>query len=93
MRDQGGSGCPRPGRALDQLPALRIGSLAPGVIDTDMQAEIRASRPEQFPLRDRFIALKQQHQLAMPEETARALVDYLLGERFGEVAVADLREQ
>ncbi len=39
---------------LDAVPGLRICALAPGVIDTGMQAEIRASTPERFPLHDRF---------------------------------------
>lgn len=76
----------------DRTPALRICSLAPGIIDTDMQAEIRASKLEQFPLRERFDAFKRDGQLSRPDDIAKQLVDYLLSERFGEVPVADLRE-
>lgn len=79
--------------ALDQ-PAdgsVRICSLAPGVIDTDMQHSIRATPLARFPLRARFVALKDEGQLSSPEECAAQLVDYLLGMRFGEVAVDDLR--
>lgn len=78
--------------ALDHSPALRICSLAPGVVDTAMQAEIRATPEERFPLRARFDALKREGALAAPEDCARRLVAYLLGERFGEIPVADLRE-
>jgi len=78
--------------ALDHTPALRVCSLAPGVIDTAMQAEIRATPEERFPLRARFEALKRDGALAAPEDCARRLVDYLLGERFGETPLADLRE-
>ncbi|MDB5932698.1 MAG: Short-chain dehydrogenase [Massilia sp.] len=81
--------------AMDQNPnhshPLRICSLAPGVIDTGMQAEIRASTLEQFPLRQRFEELKRDGNLADPATCARALVDYLLAERFGKVPVDDLR--
>lgn len=77
--------------ALEALPALRICSLAPGVIDTDMQAEIRASTVETFPLREKFVALKDQHQLARPRDAAAGLLDYLLNPGFGRSAVADLR--
>jgi NAD(P)-dependent dehydrogenase (short-subunit alcohol dehydrogenase family) len=77
---------------LDQTPNLRICSLAPGVIDTDMQAEIRASTLEQFPLRERFETLKRDGNLSDPKDCARLLVDYLLSEQFGQVPVADLRE-
>lgn len=72
--------------------SLRICSLAPGVIDTDMQAEIRATPTERFPLRERFQALKQDGALSSPEECARHLVEYLLSDAFGQAPVADLRE-
>lgn len=76
---------------LDKNEALRICSLAPGVIDTGMQAEIRATAPERFPLRARFDALKRDGQLTRPEDGARRLVDYLLSDQFGRDPVADLR--
>ncbi|MES2760183.1 MAG: SDR family oxidoreductase [Pseudomonadota bacterium] len=77
--------------ALDQNRNLRICSLAPGVIDTGMQAEIRATSLERFPLRQRFEQLKRDGELADPAGCARALVDYLLADRFGAVPVDDLR--
>jgi benzil reductase ((S)-benzoin forming) len=78
--------------ALDRTPGLRICSLAPGVIDTDMQAEIRATPLEQFPLRERFEGLKRDGQLVSPEDCARRVVDYLLSAQYGKVPVADLRD-
>ncbi len=77
--------------ALDKSEALRICSLAPGVIDTDMQAEIRATSPQRFPLRARFEALKRDGALTSPQDGAQRLVDYLLDEKFGRDPVADLR--
>ena len=76
----------------DKLPALRICSLAPGVIDTDMQAELRATPLDRFPIRERFDSMKRNGELASPEACARRLVDYLLGDGFGQNPVADLRE-
>ncbi|WP_420475436.1 SDR family oxidoreductase [Noviherbaspirillum sp. ST9] len=78
--------------ALDKVPGLRICSLAPGVIDTDMQTEIRSTPMENFPLRERFEAMKRDGALTSPEDCARRLVDYLLDARFGEMPVADLRD-
>ncbi|HEU4372188.1 MAG TPA: SDR family oxidoreductase [Telluria sp.] len=77
--------------ALDDNAGLRICSLAPGVIDTGMQAEIRASSLAQFPLRQRFDELKRAGELADPADCARRLVEYLLGAQFGSAPVADLR--
>lgn len=37
---------------------LRAHAVAPGVVDTDMQAMIRASTPEQFPAVERFVEMK-----------------------------------
>jgi hypothetical protein len=78
--------------AQDNSPHLRLVSLAPGIIDTDMQAEIRASTPEKFPLHDRFVALKRDGELAKPADATRKLVIYLIGDSFGQQPVADLRE-
>jgi NAD(P)-dependent dehydrogenase (short-subunit alcohol dehydrogenase family) len=77
--------------ALDALKHVRICSLAPGVIDTDMQAVIRATSKEQFPMRERFEELKRSGQLVKPEDCARKVIDYLLDGQFGKQPVADLR--
>ncbi len=76
---------------LDGDASVRCCSLAPGVIDTGMQAEIRATPESRFPLKERFVQMKQEGALAAPEECARQLVDYLLAPRFGSKAVDDLR--
>lgn len=76
----------------DGDPSVRCTSLAPGVIDTGMQAEIRATPESHFPMKERFVQLKQEGALAKPEECARKLVDYLLAPRFGRDPVADLRD-
>jgi benzil reductase ((S)-benzoin forming) len=77
---------------LDKTPGLRICSLAPGVIDTDMQAQIRATNLERFPVRERFDALKRDGGLANAQDCAAKIVVHLLGEAFGATPVADLRE-
>jgi benzil reductase ((S)-benzoin forming) len=77
---------------LDANRALRICSVAPGVVDTNMQAEIRSSGKEQFPLREKFEELKRNGQLVSPEQCAIQLVDFALSDVFGEVPVADIRE-
>lgn len=78
--------------ALDGGAGVRICSLAPGVIDTDMQAEIRAGSAELFPLLERFKGLKADGNLVPPAVAAASLVDYLLSDAFGSQPVADLRD-
>jgi benzil reductase ((S)-benzoin forming) len=77
--------------ALDAVPGLLVCSLAPGVIDTGMQAQIRATPLSRFPLRERFLAMHRDGALVAPADCARALVDYLLAPSFGQQPVADLR--
>jgi hypothetical protein len=77
--------------ALDAEPRLRIVSLAPGVVDTDMQAQIRGIEDDRFPLRERFVQMKQEGQLMSPEQAAAKFVDYLLSDAFGQSPTADVR--
>jgi benzil reductase ((S)-benzoin forming) len=77
--------------ALDAEEGVRICSLAPGVIDTDMQAVIRATTEDRFPLRQRFVDLKREGQLVTPDDCAARVIAYLLSDEFGNKAVDDLR--
>ena len=76
---------------LDGVAGLRIESLAPGVIDTGMQAHIRATDASQFPLVGRFQSLHRDGALQSPSDVARRLLDHVLGDAFGAEAVRDLR--
>lgn len=76
--------------ALDHSPGLRIGSVAPGVLDTDMQAEVRASEPSAFPELQRFLELKRERKLKSPEAAALQAVNLLLSDAFGAEPVTEL---
>ena len=78
--------------ALDHTQNLLIASVAPGVVDTEMQAEIRGSTNERFPDRPRFVQLHQDHALPTPERIGRRLVNFLLCDVFGAEPVFDLRD-
>ena len=80
------------GAALDDTPWLRVASLAPGVVDTDMQAEIRASDPAVFPMLPQFHELKDKNLLVAPADTARKILDYLLADDFRTGDINDVRE-
>lgn len=77
--------------ALDGDKLTRICSLAPGVIDTGMQAEIRGTPEGLFPMKPRFVQMKAQGALTPPDAAGRAVVDYLLSATFGNKPVDDLR--
>ncbi len=81
--------------ALDQAhtphPA-RIVSLAPGVIDTDMQAQLRAGDPAAFPDHERFMQLKAAGQLDSPAAAAAKVLAFLARADFGDKPIADVRD-
>jgi len=70
----------------------RLVSLAPGVIDTDMQVQLRSGDPAAFPDRQRFVDLKAHHQLSTPDEAARLVLAWLDRPDFGDEPVADVRQ-
>ncbi len=72
-------------------PTLQTCSLAPGVVDTDMQSHIRAQSREDFPGLSRFIELHQQQQLSSPDDTAARILRYLDSPAFGRHTVDDIR--
>lgn len=70
----------------------KVCSLAPGVIDTDMQLQLRGANPAAFPELDSFVRLKSAGQLTSPEEAARRVLAFLARPDFGVQPVADVRE-
>ena len=81
--------------ALEQA-ALRNGakicSVAPGVIDTDMQVQLRGADADRFPDRGNFVGLKDKGLLTSPEEAAARLLAFLARPDFGANPVADVRD-
>lgn len=80
--------------ALDEArreQGARIVSLAPGVIDTDMQTQLRAGDPAGFPDLQRFVELQRQQQLTSPEDAAAQVLAWLQRPDFGGEPVADVR--
>jgi benzil reductase ((S)-benzoin forming) len=67
-------------------------SLAPGVIDTDMQTQLRRADGSTFPDQQTFIGLKNKGLLSSPEEAAGRVLAYLARADFGTRPVADIRE-
>jgi sepiapterin reductase len=70
----------------------RFVSLAPGVIDTDMQAAVRSADSAAFPDRQNFVDLKANNALATPQEAALKVLAYLQRADFGSNPIADVRD-
>lgn len=71
----------------------RVCSLAPGVIDTDMQLQMRSADAAAFPGRARTLELKASGQLSSPADAAARVLAYLAQPDFGANPVADVRDQ
>ena len=81
--------------ALDEAErpdGAAIVALAPGIIDTDMQRQLRAADPSRFPDHAVFVNLKTSGQLLTAEEAAAKVVRYLSGVDFGRQVIADIRD-
>ncbi len=81
--------------ALDEAlrsQGAKVCSLAPGVIDTDMQVQLRGTDPVAFPDRENFVKLKTGGQLTSAQTAAERVLAYLARADFGTHPVADVRD-
>jgi NAD(P)-dependent dehydrogenase (short-subunit alcohol dehydrogenase family) len=75
-----------------QPNGARVCSLAPGVIDTDMQVQLRTAPAEGFADRENFVQMKATGKLDSPAAAAAKVVAFLLKPAFGDDPVADVRQ-
>jgi NAD(P)-dependent dehydrogenase (short-subunit alcohol dehydrogenase family) len=75
-----------------QAHGAKVVSLAPGVIDTGMQVQLRNADPALFPERERFVALQAGGQLDSPAQAATKVLAYLARSDFGVNPVGDVRD-
>ena len=81
--------------ALDEAGkpnGARIVSLAPGVIDTDMQVTLRGADPAGFPDIGLFRQLQASGSLTSPQDAATRVLGYLARADYGQNPVADVRD-
>ena len=81
--------------ALDEAAqphGARSVALAPGVIDTDMQVELRGADADGFPEQSVFVGLKEGGQLTSAAAAAARVLAYLERADFGANPVADVRD-
>ena len=89
------AGIPVHRSALDRHAAdaaaegVRIVSLAPGVVDTAMQAGMRVDPA--FPLREQFAALHADGKLQSAAATAAQILAYCQSDQFAREPIADIR--
>jgi benzil reductase ((S)-benzoin forming) len=59
---------------------VKVFSIAPGVVDTDMQAEIRSSDESLFSSRSKFIDLNTNGELTSTETAASTLIEFVINQ-------------
>jgi NAD(P)-dependent dehydrogenase (short-subunit alcohol dehydrogenase family) len=75
-----------------QPNGARVCSLAPGVIDTDMQVQLRGADPARFPDIGNFTGMKDKGMLSTPQDAAAKVLGFLARADFGANPVADVRD-
>jgi len=78
--------------AAEDHANMRVCSLAPGVIDTGMQAQIRQTSADKFPAVGRFEDMHRQGMLADASKTAQTVLKILDGASFGQTILDDVRD-
>jgi NAD(P)-dependent dehydrogenase (short-subunit alcohol dehydrogenase family) len=81
--------------ALDEAErpdGAAIVSLAPGIIDTDMQRQLRGADPSRFPDHAVFVNFKTAGQLLSADDAAAKVLAYLARADFGRHVTADVRD-
>ncbi len=78
--------------AAEQHPNVAVASIAPGVVDTGMQAQIRSANCDVFPLLSRFRDLYQSGSLLTPAVAAAKIAALIAADDFGLQPLLDIRE-
>ncbi|WP_425447977.1 (S)-benzoin forming benzil reductase [Dethiothermospora halolimnae] len=71
---------------------IEILSFGPGIMDTDLQREVRSSKKEDFVQLDDFIGFKENGKLATPESVANIIIDLLEKDEFQQGGVVDVSD-
>jgi len=76
----------------EQKHPFKLFSIAPGIIDTDMQTEIRSADKNDFAQLDYFKNLKHTNSLDKPEDIASLIISILDTSKKGQGVLLDVRE-
>lgn len=73
-------------------PEVHSFSIAPGIVDTEMQGEIRSLAHEDFPDKQRFVDYKNRGELSSPQEVANKLLKIIERPKTAPDCVFSLRD-
>ena len=72
--------------------SLKVFSVSPGVVDTEMQSEIRDTSQEDFSRVQQFVRLKKEGELTAPSEVAQKLMNIIQNPQAFEGVLQDVRK-
>lgn len=72
--------------------AVKVYSIAPGIIDTPMQDEIRKAKVSDFPIVENFINYKNSGALSSAEEVSEKLIKFISNIKKYKTVIYDVRE-
>lgn len=75
----------------DKENPVKIISFAPGIIDTEMQEEIRATKKDDFKDLERFISFKEEGKLLSPDQVADCVL-HVLNQKYEGGEVLDIKQ-
>jgi len=70
---------------------VRILSVAPGIVDTPMQAKIRQTGQKNFPMKQKFEQLYEENRLSKPSEVADKIISLIFSDTPASGEITDLR--
>lgn len=71
---------------------VRVFSIAPGIVDTNMQQKVRNSDAKDFPHLDKFIGYKEKGQLSSPELVASKILEIIEKPERNQNVLLDIRQ-
>ncbi|RPH32949.1 MAG: SDR family NAD(P)-dependent oxidoreductase [Bacteroidales bacterium] len=71
---------------------LKIFSIAPGIVDTNMQEQIRTTKPQDFPHLEKFIGYKTKGQLFSPDLVAKKILEVIDKPEVHQNVLLDVRQ-
>jgi benzil reductase ((S)-benzoin forming) len=72
---------------------VKLVAFSPGVVDTEMQAEIRNADPDNFPELDKFKGYKEKGQLLNADDVAKVIMDLIQSPDFGKELVVSIKDK
>ncbi len=78
---------------LPESQRIQVFSVAPGIVDTPMQDQIREAGKENFPYHDTFVGYKTQNLLTSPDEVAESIQNIIENSSNYQEVILDIRNQ